>query len=174
MGSYHDIHHSVCKFLHGLSDLRCGSEPAQKAYPDGVILHTLDKGCVVLLGKYGGGNQVYHLLAFLNRFECRADRDLGFSVSHVSADQTVHYLVGFHIMLGILDCPLLVFGLFEREQFFKLSLPYRIGAVYVSFFGGSCRIQVYKILCDYIDCLLNLRLGLGPLLTAELVKLRSV
>ena len=132
------------------------------------------KQSVMLLGKYGSRNEIYDLLAFLDSFERGADRNFRFAVSHVSAYQAIHYFVGFHVVLCILDSPALVFGLFKREQFLKLSLPYRVRTVYVSFFGRSCGIQIYKILRNDIYRFLNLGLGLRPLLTSELVKLRSM
>ena len=77
----------------------------------------------MLLRKDRRGDQISHLFAAHDGFEGSSQGDFGLAEADVSADQTVHDAVGFHVFLDVPDRVQLVVRLFEGEQFFKFFLP---------------------------------------------------
>ena len=132
MCSHNNIHLSFFQITDGLLLLCCRAETAQQIHPDREILHSLGKRIINLLGKNGCRRKVCHLFILLHCFESCTDRNLRLSVTDIPADQPVHNLMTLHIPLGCINGKHLIFGLFKREQFFKLSLPYRIRSIHIA------------------------------------------
>ena len=169
VGSDQDIHQTFFQIFQRLFLLSGRAEPAHKIHPHRKIFHSLHKGIVVLLGKDRCRNQIYHLFSFLDRFEGYADRDLRFSVSHIPADQAVHDLRAFHILLCRFYSLQLVFRLLKRKHLFEFSLPYRIRSIAETGFLLSGCIQCHQIFCDILYSSADLRLGLLPFLATEFI-----
>ena len=80
----------------------------------------------MLLGQQCGGNQHRNLPSRLHALERGADGDFRFSKSNIAADQSIHWLGGFHVTLGGRDGRELIGGLLPREGAFKFMLPWRV------------------------------------------------
>ena len=68
----------------------------------------------------------------LHDLEGRAKRNLGLAVADVAADQAIHDFPLLEVLLHIGNRLQLVSGLRIGEEFLKLGLPHRVGAVAVS------------------------------------------
>ena len=128
----HDIHQAALQILERFFDLRRRAETGKHLDTDRILRHTFAEGIEMLFRKDRGRHQIRHLLAFLYRLECSADRHFGLAEAHIPADQTVHDLFAFHIVLGGIDGIQLVFRFLIREKLLKLFLPYRILAELVA------------------------------------------
>ena len=109
----------------------------------------------MLLRKDCGGNEHRDLTVVLHRLEGRAERDLGLSVAHISADQAVHDARAFHVALGVLDGFKLIVGLLVREHLFKFPLPLGIRAVSMPLFSCAESIELHKLFRDLGNSMLN-------------------
>ena len=98
MGADDNVHQSLLQICYGLLLLRRGFKTAEQVYTNGEILHSLDKGVIVLLCQDGGWDKVHHLFALLNCFERGPDGNLCLAVSHVPADKAVHDLAALHVV----------------------------------------------------------------------------
>ena len=172
MGSNHDIHKALFQVRYGLFLLRRGPETAQQIHAHREILHTLDEGVVMLLGQNRGRHQIDHLLVFLNRLESRPDRDLRLSIAHVAADQAVHDLRAFHVLLGGFDGKLLIRRLLKGKQLLKLRLPDRIGPVGIAVLLLPGRVELHQILRHLLNGSPDSRFRSRPLAAAQPVQLR--
>ena len=174
MGTDQNIHHSFFQVCQCFFLFRSCPEPAQKIYPHRKILHTLNKGIIMLLGQNCGRHQIDHLFSLLDRFKCRPDRNLRLSEAHIAADQAVHDLRTFHVPLGSLDGKKLIFCFFKRKHFFKLSLPYRIRTVHKALLFLPCRIKLHQLFCNALHCFFHPGPGLIPFLTSQFIQLRCL
>ena len=172
VGADDNIHCPLLQSCNGLSDLSPGSEPAHQLYCHGKILHSLDKGCIMLLGKDSGGHQVDHLLSLLNCLEGGTDGDLRLAVAHVAADQTVHHLPALHVRLGGCDGIQLVLRLLKGKHLLEFLLPYRIRSVLIALCHLSGGIQLHQFIGHFLHGRLHLGLGLLPILGSDAVDLR--
>ena len=167
--SDHDINHPFAHIFDRLPLLRRCPESAQQIHPHRKVFHPLHKCIVVLLGKHGGRNEIYNLLALLHCLKCSADCNLCLSISDIAADQSVHDLLALHIFFRGLYRIQLVFRLLKWEHLFKLPLPDRIFPVYIPFFFLPCGIKFYKFLRDLFYRAADPRLRLCPFLTAKFI-----
>ena len=119
----YDIHHAGLGRVHHLVLLLVRPEPAQDLHFDRVGGEPLGEGGVVLLGQHRGRHQDGDLHPFVDRLEGCPQRDFGFAVAHVAADQAVHGLVGFHVVFDFVDGLHLIGRFLVRERVFQVSLP---------------------------------------------------
>ena len=126
----------------------------------------------MLLCKNRSRDQIDNLLVLLHCFKCRPYCNLCLSKSHISADQTVHDLLTFHISFGRFDCKLLILRFLKWKHFFKFLLPDRVLLIDKSFFGLPYCIEFHQIFGDLPDCCLYLALRAMPFLSSKFVKFR--
>ncbi|MEI2704359.1 MAG: hypothetical protein V9E89_03635 [Ilumatobacteraceae bacterium] len=94
----------------------------------GKAARRLAEGLVVLLREDRRRHQHGHLLAVIDRLERRPQRDFGFAVADIAADQAIHRVRLFHVRLDITHRAQLIFRLHIRERSFQFVLPGRIRA----------------------------------------------
>ena len=166
------IHSTAFQSFYSLLLLSGGAESAQKIHTNGVILHSLYKGIVMLLGKDGGRNQIYNLFTLLHCLKGNPQCYLRLAVAYIAAHKTIHDLRTLHILLGSFNGQDLVSCLFIGEGLLEFFLPYCILRIPVSFPGLSDGIQLHQIICHLPNGLFNLGSGPGPLRASQLVQLR--
>ena len=171
MCSDHNIHQSLFQAFDRLFLLRSRPETRHHFDRDRKIFHTLHKIIVMLLGKDRRRNKKYNLLPFLYCLKRRADRHLCFAIADIPADQAIHDTAALHIRLCRIDRQKLILRFLIRKHFFKLALPYSVFSVLIAFSVFSCRIQLYQILGNLIDCALYLGLRFCPFLCTQLIQL---
>lgn len=154
-----NVHQTLFQILYGLLLLGWSPKTAEKIYPHRKFLHTLNKGIIMLLGQNSRWHQIYHLAAFLHCFERCTNCHFRFPIAYVSADQTVHDFLTFHIIFRILNGTLLILCLLIREQFFKLPLPHGIRTVYITLLCLTCRIKFHQIFCNFLYSTFSLLSG---------------
>ena len=111
--------------------MRCSrvrAETAEHFDAHRIIEHALPESLEMLLRENGGRHEHRDLLAFHDRFECGANRHLGFAEADVAADQAIHRARLFHVALGRGDRLELVGRFAKRKRMFELDLPLRVGA----------------------------------------------
>ena len=128
----------------------------------------------MLLRKYGGRHKIDNLLSVTYRLECRAHGNLRLSEANVAAQKSVHYLGALHILLRLRNRGKLVIRFLIREHLLELLLPYRVRSELIALPVLPYRIQLNKLLCNSRNRALYLRLGLRPLNSSQLIKLRLV
>ena len=74
-----------------------------------------------------GRREQSDLLPLEHRLERGADRDLGFPVTDVAAQQPVHRSLGLHVALDVLNRTFLIRREVELEGILELPLPRRVG-----------------------------------------------
>ena len=124
----------------------------------------------MLLCKNRSRDQIDNLLVLLHCFKCCPDCNLCLSKSHISADQTVHDLLTFHISFGRFDCKPLILRFLKWKHFFKFLLPDRVLLIDKSFFRLPHRIELHQIFGDLPDRRLNLALCTMPFLSPKLIE----
>ena len=127
----------------------------------------------MLLSQNGSRHQINYLLVILNSFKCRTDGNLRLSVSHIPADQAVHDLGAFHILLGCFYGIQLIFCLFKRKHLFKFFLPYSVWLILISGMLLPCRIEAHQIFGNILYRAPNTGFGFIPLLASQLVQFRN-
>ena len=111
------------------------TKAGQHLHFDRKHLHAAVECIVVLLRQNRGRHQHGNLIAILHRFERRSQRDFGFAVANIAADQAIHRARFFHIALDIFQRPQLVVGFGKRKTILKFALPVGIRAVGVTGYG---------------------------------------
>ena len=116
----------------------------------------------VLFGQERRRHEHRDLLALHHGLEGRADRDLGLAEADVAADQAVHRLGLFHVLLDVVDRDELVAGLLMREGIFELGLPGRVGAERVAGHRHPHRVEPDQLARHVLDGLLDASRWRGP------------
>ena len=173
MCSDHNVHRTVFQSADDLLLLGRCTEPGHHLNGHRIISHPFQKRCEMLLCQDRSRNQICHLLAILHRLERRPDRNLGFTVSDIPADQPIHDTMTLHVLLRLGDRPQLIIGLFIRKCFLKLFLPYGIRRICKAFLLLPYRIEVHQFFRN--ACHMSFYPGLRrlPCRTAQLIDLRS-
>ena len=140
VGSDHDIYQTFFRIFNSLLLLCRSSKSAHKIHSHRKIPHTLLECMIMLLCKNRCRHKIYNLLTLLHRLKGCTNCNLSLTVSHISADQTIHNLRAFHIALYCFDCKKLIFGLFERKHFLKFLLPDSIFPIDKPLLILSCRV----------------------------------
>ena len=118
-----DVHAALPELFDDTLLLAARAKPRQQLDAHRIIRHAFAKRIEVLLREHSGRHQHRHLLAAHDCFERGADRDFGFAIAHVAANQPVHRLGRFHVALRVHDGAHLVRRFFIHERAFKLALP---------------------------------------------------
>ena len=121
----------------------------------------------MLVGQQRGGNQHRDLLAILDRFERRPDRDLGLAVADVAADHPVHRHRFLHVGLDLGDRGELVHRFGEAERVLHLGLPRGVRTERVARAGLPLGVQRHQLAGDLPDRLAGFGFGVGPVAAAE-------
>ena len=127
-----DIYRSIQEAFEHLGLLRRGAETAEHLDRDREGGQALGKGLIVLLGEDGGGHQDRDLLAVHHRLEGRAQGHFRLAIADIAANQAVHGLAGFHVILDRLDGHELVGGFLVGKSSLQLHLPGAVGREGVS------------------------------------------
>ena len=122
MGPDDDIHQSFGHILEHLPDFFGGQKTAENFNPDGITGEALAKVLQMLFCQDGSGRQDPYLFSVHDGKKGRPQCHLGFPITDIAADQTIHRLVLLHITQGLIDGALLVRGLFEFKGCFKLPI----------------------------------------------------
>src|SRR4030095_14687771 len=96
---------------------------AEEFNGDRVVAHPLAQSAIVLLGENSCENKESDLFPAHDRLERRADGDFRFAKAHVSADETIHRLIVFHVGFHRLDRGQLIRCLLVDEGGLELVLP---------------------------------------------------
>ncbi len=117
-----------------------------------------------------GGREDRDLLAILHGLEGGAHGDFGLAVAHVAAEQAVHRRGGFHVVLDGADGGELVVGLVVVEGVFELLLKFVVFGECGALRGVALGVKLEQLGGHVLHGLAHARLGLDPLLRAELVE----
>jgi len=85
------------------------------------------KGFKMLEGEHGGGRENRDLFVVNNSFEGGTHGNFRFAVADVAAEQAVHGLGAFHVVLDVADGGDLVGGLLELEGILEFALEIAVG-----------------------------------------------
>ena len=105
----------------------------------------------MLFRKDSGRCYECHLLIIFYCLESCPHCNFGFSISYISADNSVHNSRTLHIFLDIPDCLFLILCFFKRKQCLKLFLPYCILLVYKSILALSLSLYFNKFGCKLFN-----------------------
>ena len=167
MGADHDVDRALGHTVEHRAGFSALGEPGQALDPDREAGHPLGKGLQMLVGQQRGGNQHRDLLAILDRFECRPNRDLGLAVADVAADHPVHRHRFLHVGLDLGDRRELVDRLGEAECVLHLGLPRSVRTERVARAGLPLGVQRHQLAGDLPDGLAGLGFRVGPVAAAE-------
>ena len=167
-----NVDQALLQTVHRSSLFRRCAESRKQFDTNREIFHSRYKSLIMLLGQNGRRHQEKHLIAVHNGLKCGTDCNLRFAVTDIPADQALHDLIAFHVRLGGFDCCQLIVGFLIGKHLFKLFLPDGIPAESMAHTALSGCIQFHQIPRNPEHSLMNLRLGLMPLLCSEFVKFR--
>ena len=153
--------------------LRRRTETTEKFYSYRELFHSLYKGVVYLLCKNSCRGKIRHLSALLHFLKCSAQSNLCFTITYVTADQTVHNFRALHIPLGIFNGAKLIFCLLIWKHFLELPLPYRIRTTDIAFLFLTYRVELYQLFRNIFDSSPDLAFRLIPFLCSKLIQFRS-
>ena len=103
MGSEKDIKLAVGKGCENPFLLLCRNHAAKKPHLEREVTKTVLEVAVVLLGKNRGRSQERNLLTAHDGLECGPEGDLCLSIANIAADQAVHDMGTFHVVLDVLN-----------------------------------------------------------------------
>ena len=135
--------------------------------------HAREQRLIMLKRKNRRRHEDRGLISVLRRFESRSERDLGFSVAHISAEQTIHRVLPLHVGFDILNRAELPVRLFIFERSGKFGGHFRIRRKRDSLRAAAARIKLDQLLCHFAACRLCLRLCAVPIRAAHFGKLDS-
>ena len=174
VGADHQIHRSVHQSRnHGILFPR-RPEAAQDVHLHRKGLHPPTERLEVLHRKDGCRHKHRNLLAFLDRLEGRPYRHFGLAEPDIPADQAVHRLGPFHVLLDVGDRLHLVGRLHEREGLLQVALPLRVRAERMRLRHVTGRVEDQQLLSHFRDRLLDPVLCALPLAPAQLAQGRDV
>ena len=81
----------------------------------------------MLLHQQSRWHQHRNLLTVLHRLKSRPNGNLGFSVTHIAADQPIHRDFALHINFHFINARELIGGFDISECIFELALPRSVG-----------------------------------------------
>ena len=137
MGANDDVDSAFGELLEGFATFAGVGESVEEGDVDVESGEAFGEAPEVLFGKDGGGAEEGDLFASLGNLECSADGDLGFSESDITADQSIHGVIGFEVDFDFVDCLELGWGFDVRESIFHLLDGVGIGFVWVALDGFS-------------------------------------
>ena len=102
------------------------AEAAYHLYFDPKRLHSFFEGHKMLLRQNSRRHHYCYLFTIHNSLKSSADSNFCFTITDITAQQSVHRLRFFHISLDLRDRFKLIRSFFIREAFFKVTLPFGI------------------------------------------------
>ena len=171
MGTDEDIDFPLGHLLQNLVLLSATLEATDRLDPDGPLRHPFTESDQMLLGENRGRYQYRDLLAPLHRLERGPHRQLCFSVTDISANETVHRLRFFHVTLDRFHGVKLVTGLVVGERFIEggdSGVVFRKGMARSL---RSDRLHLEQLCRQIVDRFLGTGLLLRPQRAADLVEL---
>ena len=171
VGADHDIGLAGFKPPYNLF-LRCaGHKPRQHSDRDGIVHHALLKVMVVLRCQNGGRYQVRHLISAHDRLKGRTHRNLGLSISHITAQKPIHGMRLFHIRLDLFNAAQLIVRLLIKKGRLKITLPLAVLCKCNTGNLTALGIKRDQFFCHVLGRRLDALLGIAPLGAAQLVDL---
>ena len=131
---------------------------------DGELRKAALEGLKVLEAEDRGGRENSNLLPVLHGLECGAHGNFRLSVAHVSAEQAVHGLRRFHVVLDGAYGGELIVGLGVVEGLFELVLKLVVLGEGIALDRLALGIKLQQFGGHVLHRLADARLGLGPLL----------
>src|SRR5260370_33216619 len=101
-----------------------GKKSAQHPASNRVIRHPLPECFEMLLRQHGSGYQHCRLFPAHNGLERRTNRHFRLAKTDIAADQSIHWLLRFHVPFGFLDRSKLIWSLRIQKKGFEFSLPF--------------------------------------------------
>ena len=144
MRADNNINGAVRHALERLRDLLAGSEARQFRNAHRPVGKAIRKCLRMLLGEQGGRRKDGHLFATHDRDKCRAQSDLGFTESHVTADQTIHRFSRGHVFDHGLNSGRLIGGFFKAKTVGKGFVVMCRILERVTLSGRAARIQIQQ------------------------------
>ena len=146
VGTDDDVDAAVAQTGERLLLLLRRAEAAEQADGHRIVRHAFAQRLPMLVSEHGGGCEEGDLASAGDGFERGADGDLGFAEADVAADEAIHRLGRFHVVLGVGDGAELVGRFGEGERFFELALPRMIRGKRVAGFEFAFGLQAEKFL----------------------------
>ena len=167
MGADHDVHRAVGQTVEHRTGFSDFGETGQALDPDREAGHPFGEGLQMLVGQQRGGYQHRDLLAVLDCFERRSDRDLGLAVTDVAADHPIHRHRLLHVRLDLGDRGELVHSFGETERVLHFGLPGGVRTERISRAGLPLGVEGHQLARDLPDRFAGLGLGVGPVAAAQ-------
>ena len=162
-----DIHTAVGEGLDHAALLGGGAVAAEKLDGERILAHALAEVLPMLLRQHRGGRNNCGLLAAGYSLERRADGDLGFSKTHIAADEAVHRAGRFHVLLRLADGAELVGRFSEKKRALEFLLPVRIGGKGITLLRLSLGLHLEHAGRVIVDAARGFFLRLAPAPRAE-------
>ena len=125
----------------------------------------------MLHGQDGRRTQEGHLFVVDHRLEGRTDGNLGLAKADISAQQTVHRTIAFHVLLDLHDRLFLIRGQLIGELIFKFFLHRRILGIRMTDILAAQCVELDQPLCQLLHLLADLAACPLPFSAAQFVEL---
>ncbi len=145
-------------------------KPAHYCHVHGVVLEPLAECAVMLLRQNRGRDQHSHLLTAGNGLKRCPNRNLRFPITHIAAQQAIHWPRLFHILLDLSNGCKLIGRFLVGEQAFEVVLPGIVGGIGKTGYSLPLCIQLQKAARQLFHRLLGPLFCSGPFTTAEFGK----
>ena len=167
-----DVNFAECKLQQNFGLLARRAEARKHFHFDRIRRKPLRECLKMLLRENGGRHKHSRLPAAHHRLERGAQGNFCFSITHITAQQTIHRTGAFHVTFDICDGGLLVIGFDVGKTIFQFFLPLRIRREGIAFHNLTARIQIQQIFGDSLHSFFDTRLRLAPSLSAEMIERR--
>ena len=168
------IYFAICQFSDGLLLLLRGLKTIDVVHIAWEVFQSFNKGFIMLEGQDGGRYQQGHLLTVSHRFKCCTDGYFRFTKAHISAYQTIHRKVSFHVFLYIYGSLQLIRRVFIKKWSLKLGLKIGIRCKRKTAWSLSLSIKFYEVLGNILDPVLGFRFQIIPGIGAQFIQLRDI
>ena len=132
VGSDNDIHTAFIETLDDFLLFVRSAVAAEEFDRHRILAHSFAEILKVLLREHCCRSDDGGLASTRDGFECRSNGDLGFSKSHIAADEAIHRARGFHVRFGFPDRLELVWRFGEEKRALEFLLPVGVGREGVS------------------------------------------
>ena len=162
MGSDQDIDIAAGGSLQHLALLLARQEATESLHLDRPFSHPFAKGDQMLLRQHRGRYQYSNLLTVPRHLEGRPHGEFGLAVTDISANQSIHRLGLFHVLLDDTDGLELVARFFERKRILESMLGFIVLRKRVpGTFCPQC-LNLEQLGCQIVECFLGAGLFLRP------------
>ena len=150
-GTNQDIDISRSQFLQNPAGILGGTGTTQIIDLAGQTFQTFLEGLKMLVGQYRGRHQHSDLLVVGYCLESGPEWLLPSSETDITADQTVHRTVAFHVLLDLLGRLQLVGSILVEEAGLKFMLQKAVRTVAEAFFLLAQRIEFDEVAGNVLD-----------------------